>query len=180
MALGHALVDLINQCDDQHFNRVHFDRERKALFATKTYWVTETQGTQQQENKEWDQWAFFTVNRPVAGFETLRERFIGPYRNESNPLAIETGRLSSQDTDFGNAVGALQYEIELEPGRNRDLIFSLGVIPKAEFRRQEDQLVRRFRDPARSSAPLPGSASAGTTSLPDRGRTPPKPGLNIF
>jgi cellobiose phosphorylase len=24
LALGHALVDLINQCDDQHFNRAHF------------------------------------------------------------------------------------------------------------------------------------------------------------
>ena len=39
-ALGHALVDLINQCDDQHFNRVRFDRELGALFATKPYWVT--------------------------------------------------------------------------------------------------------------------------------------------
>jgi hypothetical protein len=55
------------------------------------------------------------------------------YRNENNPLAIESNRLSSTDTDFGNAVGALQIEIDLEPGESRDDIFSLGIIPKAAF-----------------------------------------------
>jgi cellobiose phosphorylase len=147
-ALGHALIDLINQCDDQHFNRVHFDRARNALFATKTYWVTESRGTQQQENKEWDQWAFFTVNAPVAAFETLRERFIGPYRNETNPLALEAARLGSRDTDFGNAVGALQVEIDLAPGETRDLIYSLGVIPKESFEAERDSRLARYRDGA--------------------------------
>ena len=91
LALGHALVDLINQCDDQHFNRVRFEKGLQALFATKTYWVTETRGTQHQENKEWDRWAYFTVNRPVAAYETVRERFIGPFRSESDPIALERG-----------------------------------------------------------------------------------------
>ncbi|MCX6224264.1 MAG: glycosyl transferase family 36 [Bacteroidia bacterium] len=132
-ALGHALVDLINQCDDQHFNRAHLDKDLNTLFATKTYWVTQTRGTQQQENKEWDQWAFFTVNHPITGYETVREEFIGFYRNETNPLALEAGSLRSKDTDFGNTIGALQIKIELEPGESRDVIFQLGVIPKANF-----------------------------------------------
>jgi cellobiose phosphorylase len=143
-ALGHALVDLINQCDDQHFNRVRFDRELGALFATKTYWVTETRGTQHQENKEWDRWAFFTVNRPVAAYETLRERFIGPFRNEASPLALEEG-LSSKDMDCGNAVGALQVDLELAPGESTDVIFSLGVIAKTEFERTKRAAAGRFR-----------------------------------
>ena len=145
-ALGHALVDLINQCDDQHFNRVHFEKDLNSLFATKTYWVTETRGTQQQENKEWDQWAYFTVNSPVAGYETLRERFIGPYRSEANPLAVESGRISSRDTDFGNAVGALQTDIVLAPGETRDVVFSLGVIPKPEFEKRKRNTALAFRD----------------------------------
>ncbi len=144
-ALGHALIDLINQCDDQHFNRVHFEKDLNALFATKTYWVTETRGTQHQENKEWDQWAFFTASLPVSGYETLRERFIGPYRNENNPLAIETGLLSSKDTDYGNAVGALQVDIELRPEEAKKIIFSLGVIPKPDFE-QKKQAVRKYHD----------------------------------
>jgi len=103
-ALGHALIDIINQCDDQHFNRVYFDKEINSLFATKTYWVTETNGTQHQENKEWDRWAFFTSNYKISKYETLRERFIGLYRNENNPIAIEKNTLSSKDTDYGNAI----------------------------------------------------------------------------
>jgi len=132
-ALGHALVDLINQCDDQHFNRVYFDPAINALFATKTYWVTESRGTQHQENKAWDQWAFFTANLPISHYETVREKFIGLYRNENNPIAIENGDLSSQNTDFGNTVGALQIDLEIPPGESKDVIFSLGIIPKNQF-----------------------------------------------
>ena len=143
-ALGHALVDLINQCDDQHFNRVRFDAELGALFATKTYWVTETRGTQQQENKEWDRWAYFTVDRPVVGYETVRERFIGPFRDESDPAGIRNG-LSSRDMDCGNAVGALQVDLELAPGESTGVVFSLGVIDKAEYERTKRSVLGRFR-----------------------------------
>lgn len=145
-ALGHGLIDIINQCDDQHFNRVNFDKKLNTLFATKTYWVTQSAGTQQQENKEWDQWAYFTVNHPVAKYETIRERFIGLYRNENNPEAIETGNLTCKDTDFGNTVGALQVDITLEPGESKDVIFSLGVIPKEEFEEKKENVPPLFND----------------------------------
>ena len=144
-ALGHALIDIINQCDDQHFNRVYFDKELNSLFATKTYWVTETNGTQQQENKEWDRWAFFTSNYKISKYETLRERFIGLYRNENNPISIEKDSLSSRDTDFGNAVGALQIDIVLEPNEAKDIIFSLGVIPKDQFESLKENTLKKYK-----------------------------------
>ncbi len=146
LALGHALVDLINQCDDQHFNRAHFDTGDNALFSTKTYWVTQTKGTQQQENKEWDQWTFFTVNKPVAAYETVRERFLGLYRNENNPESIEQEKLSCLDTDFGNVVSALQVDIELQPGESTDLIFSLGVIEKTRFDELKSSAANKYKD----------------------------------
>ncbi len=152
-ALGHALVDLINQCDDQHFNRVRFDPALGALFATKTYWVTETRGTQRQENKEWDRWAYFTVNRPVAGYETVRERFIGPFRSESDPEGLAKG-LSSKDMDCGNAVGALEVGIELGPGESTEIVFSLGVIDKTAFERTKAEVLGRFRTAAEADAAL--------------------------
>lgn len=143
-ALGHALIDIINQCDDQHFNRVYFDKEINSLFATKTYWVTETNGTQHQENKEWDRWAFFTSNYKISKYETLRERFIGLYRNENNPIAIEKNTLSSKDTDYGNAIGALQIDFVLEPNETKDIIFSLGVIPKEEFHNLKENTLKKY------------------------------------
>ncbi len=153
LALGHALVDLINQCDDQHFNRVHFEKGLQAIFATKTYWVTETQGTQHQENKEWDRWAYFTVNRPVAAYETVRERFIGPFRSESDPIALKRG-LGSEDMDCGNAVAALEVDLEIGPDESADVIFSLGVISKPEFERTKGDVVGKFRDAASVDAAL--------------------------
>ena len=146
LALGHAMVDLINQCDDQHFNRAHFEKDLNALFSTKTYWVTQSTGTQQQENKEWDQWAFFSVNKPVAGFETVRERFLGLYRNENNPESLEKENLSCQETDFGNVVSALKVDIELQPGESTDLIFSLGVIEKVHFNELKEQRVKKYKN----------------------------------
>lgn len=145
-ALGHALIDIINQCDDQHFNRVNFNKKLNTLFATKTYWVTESKGTQQQENKEWDQWAFFTVNSPIQNYETLRERFIGQYSNENNPEGILKG-LSSRDTDYGNAVGVLQTDIVLEPGESKYVIFSLGVIAKSEFNENKSSVPFKYLTP---------------------------------
>jgi cellobiose phosphorylase len=153
LALGHALIDLINQCDDQHFNRVRFEKSLQALFATKTYWVTETRGTQHQENKEWDRWAYFTVNRPVAAYETVRERFIGPFRSESNPIALDRG-LGSGDMDCGNAVAALEVDLEIGPDESAGIIFSLGVIAKPEFERTKGEVVGKFRDAASVDAAL--------------------------
>ncbi|MBN1939329.1 MAG: glycosyl transferase family 36 [Candidatus Aminicenantes bacterium] len=179
-ALGHALVDLINQCDDQHFNRVRFDEKNSALWATKTYWVTETRGTQHQENKEWDRWAFFTVNHPVSGFETLRERFLGPYRDESNPLGVETGALSSRETDYGNAVGALRTEIELAPGETKDVIFSLGVIAKTKAQTGKNAAMARYRTQAEVDAALE-KIRLGWDGLFARTRAEtPEPGMNVF
>ena len=146
LALGHAMVDLINQCDDQHFNRVFFEKDKNALFATKTYWVTESKGTQQQENKEWDQWTFFTVNHPVKAYETLRDEFIGLYRSENNPLGLTKQELRSEDTDFGNSVAALQVDITLEPGESSDVIFSLGVFPKTTDTRYDNSSIENYPD----------------------------------
>jgi len=152
--LGHALIDLINQCDDQHFNRVWFEREINALFATKTYWVTETGGTQQQENKEWDQVAFLTSSLPVRGFETLRERFIGPFHNESNPEALRKDNLSNLITDFGNTVGALRVDMELRPNESAEVVFCLGVIPKETFEETKAEMANACRSSAAAEVAL--------------------------
>ncbi|HDT12802.1 MAG TPA: glycosyl transferase family 36 [Candidatus Aminicenantes bacterium] len=178
-ALGHALVDLINQCDDQHFNRARFDKRLGALFATKTYWVTETRGTQHQENKAWDRWAYFTVNRPVAAYETVRERFIGPHGNESDPLGIRAG-LSSRDMDCGNAAGALQVDLELGPDESVDVVFSLGVIAKTEFERVKGEVVGRYRDAAAADAALDRVRAEWARVLGRTRAVTPEPEADVF
>ena len=59
LCLGHALVDLINQPNDQHFNDVHFHKDHQILMAGKRYWVTYGGATVKQANQSWDQTVFF-------------------------------------------------------------------------------------------------------------------------
>ncbi len=178
--LGHALIDLINQCDDQHFNRVYFDQDINTLFATKTYWVTENAGTQQQENKSWDQWAFFTTNLHVEKYETLRERFIGAYRNENKPLGIEKDSLSSQDTDYGNAVGVLQSIVELEPGEKKEFIFSLGVIPKNGFKSKNKYIPVKYHNSGLVSKAFKDVKQSWVDYFQKAYVKTPEPDINVF
>ena len=64
---------------------------------------------------------------PVAGFETDRESFLGPYRTYANPLIVEQGRCTNSCAHGDNPCGVFQTPIELEPGETREIIVLLGV-----------------------------------------------------
>jgi N,N'-diacetylchitobiose phosphorylase len=59
-------------------------------------------------------------------FDCLRDSFIGPYRTETNPIAVEKGVCSGSAELGGNHCGALRRVVELEPGKETRLIFLLG------------------------------------------------------
>ncbi|HVU23410.1 MAG TPA: glycosyl hydrolase family 65 protein [Opitutus sp.] len=65
---------------------------------------------------------------PLAGYETVRERFLGSvYNTYANPQAVIDGRCSNFLAEGENACGTLQVEIELQPGETRELIALLGL-----------------------------------------------------
>jgi cellobiose phosphorylase len=94
LCLGHALVDLINQPNDQHFNEVYFDRREEILLATKRYWVRYTGPTVRQANEEWDKVVFFASSLPVKGWDGSKDQFVGPLRSEAQTHAGLLGRFS--------------------------------------------------------------------------------------
>jgi len=68
------------------------------------------------------------VGAPLAGYETVRERFIGSiYNTYANPQVVIDGRCSDFLAEGENAIGALQVEITLAPGETRELIAMLGL-----------------------------------------------------
>ena len=68
------------------------------------------------------------VGAPLAGYETVRERFLGSiYNTYANPQAVVDGKCSNFLAEGGNAVGTLQAEITLQPGETRELIAMLGL-----------------------------------------------------
>ena len=65
---------------------------------------------------------------PVAGVETVRERFLGDvYRTYANPGAVEAGRCSNFLAEGENGCGTFQVDLVLQPGETRELLVLLGV-----------------------------------------------------
>lgn len=69
---------------------------------------------------------YFTADFEPDGFDCLRDRFIGPYRTEDNPVAVERGEMSGSFEKGGNHCGALKKCVVLEPGEEARLLFLLG------------------------------------------------------
>lgn len=69
---------------------------------------------------------YFTANFEPDGFDCLRDEFLGAYRTEDNPIAVETGKCSGSHELGNNHCGSLQKDIVLAPGEEIRLIFMLG------------------------------------------------------
>lgn len=69
---------------------------------------------------------YFTSSFEPDGFDCLRDKFIGKYRTEDNPIGVEAGVLSGSSELGGNHCGSLQKNITLEPGEEIRLVFMLG------------------------------------------------------
>ncbi|MBD5154372.1 MAG: N,N'-diacetylchitobiose phosphorylase [Oscillibacter sp.] len=69
---------------------------------------------------------FFTSSVAPDGFDCLRDKFIGLYRTERNPVAVETGECGGSFEKGGNHCGALQKKLELQPGEEVRLLYLLG------------------------------------------------------
>lgn len=63
----------------------------------------------------------------VSGFDTDRESFIGPYRNYSNPIAVEKGECSNSIAVGDNGCGTLQIDIVLAPGETKEFAVVMGI-----------------------------------------------------
>ena len=70
---------------------------------------------------------FFAADFEPDGYEGVREAFIGSYRTERNPRAVETGEYTDSHARGGNPVGALMKRLTLAPGEKARLLFYLGT-----------------------------------------------------
>ena len=60
-------------------------------------------------------------------YDCVRDRFLGDYHTETNPLAVERGACSGSSELGGNSCGALHKRLSLSPGGTERLVFMLGV-----------------------------------------------------
>lgn len=69
---------------------------------------------------------YFTSNVTPDGFDCLRDSFLGAYRTEDNPIAVEHGTCSGSHELGNNHCGSLQKDLVLAPGEEVRLILMLG------------------------------------------------------
>ena len=76
--------------------------------------------------------AYFACSEQVAGFDTQRDTFFGPYRGWENPAAVERGASFNSVAHGWAPFGSHHVKIDLAPGESRQIIFLLGYQENGE------------------------------------------------
>ncbi|HBU11621.1 MAG TPA: N,N'-diacetylchitobiose phosphorylase [Clostridiales bacterium] len=108
------------------FHQIDMDNRnlQMSLYAAGSAWK---QGCVEYElHYEEDSYQFFTANFEADGYDCVRDTFIGPYRTERNPVAVERGECQGSAELGGNHCGGLMKKITLAPGEEARLLFLLG------------------------------------------------------
>jgi N,N'-diacetylchitobiose phosphorylase len=78
------------------------------------------------------------------GHDCVRDRFLGSYRTETNPIAVERGQCQNTSERGGNHCGALHKRLTLAAGEETRICFMLGVGPRATGKK----IKGKYSDPA--------------------------------
>ncbi len=73
-------------------------------------------------------YAVYGVNAPIAGFDTIRDDFLGAYRGADNPEVVEQGQCKSPLASGLSPIACQQLDVKLAPGESKTYIFVLGYI----------------------------------------------------
>jgi cellobiose phosphorylase len=70
--------------------------------------------------------AYFACSEKLAGFDTQREAFLGPYHGWVSPQTVEVGQLSDSVAHGWQPIGAQHVKVSLNAGEVKRIIFILG------------------------------------------------------
>ena len=73
-----------------------------------------------------DHFAYFACSEKLAGFDTQRDVFLGPYRGWETPAAVARGRWFDSVAHGWSPIGSHHVKLSLKPGETRRVIFVLG------------------------------------------------------
>jgi len=73
-----------------------------------------------------DHFAYFACSEKLAGFDTQRETFLGPYRGWDSPAAVEAGVSGNSEAHGWQVIGSHHVKLTLAPGESRTIVFVLG------------------------------------------------------
>jgi cellobiose phosphorylase len=107
------------------FIKTAYDASLKSIIATKRLW--EVPSDKAHWNRNWEYVAFHSCSEQPASFDADKESFMGMYRSEVNPIAVEQGKTGEQSGDWLDAIASLNVNVELKPGESKTLVFAVGA-----------------------------------------------------
>ena len=115
---------------------------------------------------------YFAASRQPDSYDSLRDNFIGAYRTETNPIAVERGHGSNRSSTTQNHCGSLFHTGEARPGRDRAPRVRAGPRDPRRGRPRHAGQVRRPRDHRCRVRPAarPLAGQAGRPAHPDAPR----------
>lgn len=96
-----------------------FDEELQAITYAYTAWM--------HPRKDEAPLVYFGTDAKIDSFCCNRDVFCGNYRDERNPVEVQSGRLSDTNLQGGEPCGALHTHVNLRAGAAQKLHFFLGV-----------------------------------------------------
>lgn len=119
---------------------------------------------------------YFTMSETPDGFDCLRDKFLGAYHTEDNPVAVINGKCGGSFEKGNNHCGALQKDITLQPGEEKRILFFLG-----EGNREAGRRIRqKYSDFATVDAAYADMAAFWEEKLAKLQIHTPNPGLNTL
>ena len=82
-------------------------------------------------------YAIYSVNAPIAGFDTSRDDFLGAYRSAANPEVVENGQCTNSIASGWSPIACQQLNVELAPGESKDFVFVLGYLENSQEEKWE-------------------------------------------
>ncbi len=104
----------------QHMLRTSFDWEHETLFYSFHY-------ASDDYHKKTSPLVYFASDRRVSAFCGDRDAFVGNYRSEVLPVALERDRLLNEEIASGNPCAALQVSLTVGAGLCEPVHFFLGL-----------------------------------------------------
>ncbi len=109
-----------------------------------------------------DHYTLFACTRPVAGFDTNRDDFVGVHCGLHDPQAVLRGKSGNSIAHGWNPIGSQCIELALEAGAEESFTFLLGYLvndPDKKFsspgvlnKEKAHTLIEKYRDPVQVDA----------------------------
>ena len=111
-----------------------------------------------------DHYAVFWADTPFDGFDTTRDAFVGVYGGPQLPQAVKNGRCTGSVAHGWAPVGAMQFDLTLEPGKSSSILLGLGYIENPQEEKfaapgvinkvRADAMMEKYNAPGRFDAAM--------------------------